>query len=147
MGPGPLGGGWNSSLNTNQAVALPPAKSGTSPASAGALAVQTRPIRIAARLYRRIRLPPPAALEIRRCCGRHRIGVVAEIVDLAGGAAPLDKALLHAPRALGDLQRLDEDRRILDQDFSLEKTAAFDQAIALDHVQLFAVRGAEVVHE
>jgi hypothetical protein len=35
-------------------VLFPPVRSGTSPASAGALAVQTRPIRIAARLDRRM---------------------------------------------------------------------------------------------
>jgi len=45
------------------------------------------------------------------------------------------------------LQGPDEHLRILDGDVGLQSLAAVDQVIALDHVQLVAVRGAVVVDE
>src|SRR6516162_7898744 len=88
------------------------------------------------------------ALELGFVRYRQRIGALRErVVHFAGGAAPLGERGLHAPRALGDVQRLEENRRIVDHDFGLKKSAALDQAKALDHVQLFAMRRAEVVDE
>src|SRR5260370_8269933 len=76
-----------------------------------------------------------------------RIGALRErVVHFAGGAAPLGERSLDAPRALGDVQRLEENRRIVDHDFGLKKSAALDQLKPRDTLPLIPLRLPATVH-